>query len=614
MRVALVTMPFNSVDRPALGVSLLKARLGQMGVPCDVLYPNLAFAKLIGLDVYRAVALELPVGALAGEWVFAECLWDGEARPRDDYVEAILRGRYRLSEQAISQVLVARSLARRFLEDTVSSLAFREYDLIGFSSWCAQTLASLALARRIRDRFPSPLIAFGGPNWRAEAGRELHRVFPFVDFLCSGDADDSFPALVEALRDGDHERLAGIPGLTYRERTTDGSLGIVRTTGEPALFERLDDLPVPDFSDFFAARRSQDGVRSSLATVVLETSRGCWWAETSPCRFCGLDGEDRRFRTKSPSRIIAELRELSARWPTATLYIIDNIVSHLFLDEVLPELVAHPLPVPVYFNVRPDIDKATVRRMGAISASIQPGIESFSDHVLRLMGKGVGMLENIRLLKWCRAFGVRPHWNLLFGFPGETDADYDELLDLLPSIMFMHPPGGIGRLSLDRRSVYFARARRFGITDVVPRASYSYLYPESEVDLGAVAATFDYGYASGRQPPRRERELADAVERWERQYVQGDLRLVTQGESAVLFDSRPGAVARMTRLDPLDTLLYAACDDIRTRRWLHELILRRRALTATLDQVDDRLESFVDRRQMVRSGERFLSLALTSED
>ena len=37
--------------------------------------------------------------------------------------------------------------------------------------------------------------------------------------------------------------------------------------------------------------------------------------------------------------------------------------------------------------------------------TIQPGIESFSDRVLKLMKKGVTGLQNIQLLKWCKEIG-----------------------------------------------------------------------------------------------------------------------------------------------------------------------------------------------------------------
>lgn len=617
MRVALVSTPFNSVDRPALGVSLLKARLGQLGVHCDVHYLNLAFAQSVGLDAYRAVALGLPAGALAGEWVFAGLVENVSHPPggadSDGYLRTVLLGDYGIEGEELEPLLRAREHAPAFLEQALEAVAWEDYDVVGFSSWCAQNLASLALARRLHERVPGVFIAFGGPNWRGTAGLELHRAFPFVDLSCSGDADVSFPAAVQALEKLGPAGLDGLPGVVWRERGPKGEPGELHGDGAPQVVDALDALPLPDFSDYYEARRRHDVTKATLPTVVLETSRGCWWAEKSPCRFCGMDGDARRFRTKSPARILDDLRELAVRWPTATLYIIDDVVSPAFLSDVLPELAAHPLPVSVYLNVRPDVDRETVKLLGAVSASVQPGIESLNDHILRLMGKGVSALANIRMLKWCRTFGVRPHWNLLHGFPGETDEDYDDLLALLPKLTFLTPPDGVGHLSLDRRSAFFARPRRYGITDVRPHAPYSFLYAPGNVDLEAVALAFDYGYEPGLEPPARAGELREAVERWRRVHLGGDLRCGIGEGKLIVLDARPGATRSVAALDDLDTLLFTACDDIRTRRSLHDLAVRLRGRDAGRE-VDERLRVFVDHGQMVRIGERFLSLAPMSDE
>ena len=90
MRVALVHMPFGLVERPSLGLSLLKPALQRRGVACDVLYPDLGFVALLGLDGYRLVANGLPEHALAGEWVFGEALFGGETGPYQEYGTLLL--------------------------------------------------------------------------------------------------------------------------------------------------------------------------------------------------------------------------------------------------------------------------------------------------------------------------------------------------------------------------------------------------------------------------------------------------------------------------------------------------------------------------------------------
>ena len=55
-------------------------------------------------------------------------------------------------------------------------------------------------------------IAFGGANWEEAMGVALQREFPFVDLAFSGEADESFPAVIEARRRGG--AVHGIPGVT----------------------------------------------------------------------------------------------------------------------------------------------------------------------------------------------------------------------------------------------------------------------------------------------------------------------------------------------------------------------------------------------------------------
>ena len=49
-RVLFICMPFAGIDRPALGISLLKAALARVGIECDIEYFNLLFAEIIGLQ------------------------------------------------------------------------------------------------------------------------------------------------------------------------------------------------------------------------------------------------------------------------------------------------------------------------------------------------------------------------------------------------------------------------------------------------------------------------------------------------------------------------------------------------------------------------------------
>jgi radical SAM superfamily enzyme YgiQ (UPF0313 family) len=148
-----------------------------------------------------------------------------------------------------------------------------QYQVIGFSTNLQQNLASLALARRIKATWPDKVIVLGGANCDGEMGLELHRQFPFIDYVCRGESEIVFAALVERLLDG--APPPSLPGLIVQG---DGGQS-VPVGGNALPVSDLDSLPYPDFDDYF-----QQLDRSSLdiahcVTLVFESSRGCWYGE-----------------------------------------------------------------------------------------------------------------------------------------------------------------------------------------------------------------------------------------------------------------------------------------------------------------------------------------------
>ena len=191
-------MPFAELEQPALGLSLLQAGLARRGVVCDVSYLNLSFAEDIGLEAYTRI-VRLPFKTLAGDWIFSGALLGrDDSRRAGAYVGEILSD-WGLSATEVDLVMAARSAVPSFLQRRLEDVAWGDYDVVGFTSYCAQTAASLAVARLVKERYPGIRVVVGGPNWRGVMGRELHRRFPFVDLVVDGEADTSFPALVEWL-------------------------------------------------------------------------------------------------------------------------------------------------------------------------------------------------------------------------------------------------------------------------------------------------------------------------------------------------------------------------------------------------------------------------------
>jgi ribosomal peptide maturation radical SAM protein 1 len=614
MQVLLLSMPFGALDRPALGISLLKAALVERGLTCEVRYPNYALAELIGAEEYRWIASDLPYTAFAGDWCFTESLYGPDPAAEAGYIEEVLRGIWKLPDESIRRVLRVRALIPHFMDWCMDAIPWARYDVVGFTSTFEQNIASLSLARRVKAIHPRILTVFGGANWEGEMGLELHRCFSFVDYVCSGEADRSFPALIEDLRAG-RSRARGAPkakrlprpGIVYRDR------GESRFTGPAELLDDLDSLPVPDYSDFFDSIEQSTVGPSVVPMLLLETSRGCWWGAKSHCTFCGLNGGGMRFRSKGADRVVQELRHLVARWAVDSVEVVDNILDMNYFRDLLPRLAESESPVDLFYEVKANLTRdqvALLRRAGV--NRIQPGIESMSNRVLKLMRKGTTALRNVQLLKWCREYGISADWNLLYGFPGESLQDYEAMLDLFPAIRFLGPPSALGPVRLDRFSPYFDRSEAFGLIHVRPMRPYFYLYPFTDERVHRIAYYFDYDYAAGCDPAGASNCVIEYVERWQRQPEVGALWSSVRADgSLVLTDRRSDAAFHEMVLSGPEQAVYEYCDEVRSSRSVTHFLQREfRDPRISESNVLRTLESFVTHRLMVKDDAHFLSLAI----
>ena len=213
-RVLLVSMPFGVLDRPALGLSLLAPAVRRAGFDTSTTYFGFQLAERIGTGTYQWLSYDVPYESFAAESLFAEALY-GPDRARDRaFVDEILRDRWHLDEASIRTIDGCRATCTRFIDDVAATQRWSDFDVVGFTSTFQQNLASLALAKRVKELAPDTTVVFGGANWEGEMGEALHRTFPFVDIVCSGEADLTFPNLLGALRDG--APLSGIDGIVYR--------------------------------------------------------------------------------------------------------------------------------------------------------------------------------------------------------------------------------------------------------------------------------------------------------------------------------------------------------------------------------------------------------------
>lgn len=606
-QILLLSMPFGAMERPAIGLSLLKARLASDGIACDVRYLSFTFADLIGAEEYQWISSALPYIAFAGDWCFAEALYGPRPAADAEFIVRVLQDTWHVGEENIARVKAVRAMAGKFLDYCMGCIPWKKYAAVGFTSTFEQNLASLALAKRLKAAHPRLATVFGGANWEGEMGAELHRQFGFVDYVCSGEADESFPVLAALLLSGAAKAAALPPGIVYREG------GRSLSTGRSMLVRDMDALPAPDFSDYFREWSESGASLATVPMVLVETSRGCWWGDKSHCTFCGLNGSTLAYRSKSGACALAEMRHLSDRWQTDRIEVVDNILDMRHFSDLLPALAADGRPWEIFYEVKANLSRAQVAALRAAGVvRIQPGIESLSDHVLKLMQKGTCGLRNVQLLKWCREHSIGVDWNILYGFPGETREDYQEMLAMLPAIEFLDPPVACGPIRMDRFSPYFENPEEFGLINVRPMVPYGFLYPFPCESLMRIAYHFDFDYRPGQAPTGYADDVIHFVEAWRQKEERGLLCSVRRPDGSLLLrDTRPGATMREVELSGSEAAAYEFCDEFHPFaaivRYLRE---QSPGAEITEEGVRAFLESLEANRLMLTDGRNWLSLAV----
>jgi len=595
-------MPFGAIDRPALSLALLKAHCDRLEVSCDTRYLTFAFADRIGLGDYLWLCSdEVPYTAFVGEWLFASALYG--ARPYADagYSDEILRRTWRLDDAAIARLERVRGHVEPFLDECLRDVPWGDYSLVGFTSVFQQNLASLALAARIKREHPQITVCFGGANWEEVMGVTLQAQFPFVDLAFSGEADASFPEVLIARREG--RSVHGIRGVTAI--TANGAA----RSADAVRVREVDSLPAPDFEPYFVQQRSSVAGSAISPSLLLETSRGCWWGERSHCTFCGLNGATMAFRSKSPDKVLAEIADARRRYGVRVINMVDDILDHGYFRTVLPQLAAARLDVEFFWEIKSNLGPEQVRALrDAGVLSVQPGIESLSDHVLKLMRKGVSAFRNIELLKWCREFGVKPYWNFLYGFPGETAEDYESIVALLPAIWHLDAPTGYGPIRIDRFSPFHRQPADFGMANLRPMAPFTYLYPFASKTLQDVAYYFDFDYAEDRADDTYARPAIEMVRAWMAEGDRGGLELRTAPDDALeILDTRDRRADAPTRarLTGWKAAVFLACD-----RSQPMSALRTVAAEVPASELETFLARCVEHRLMITNGRAWLNVGI----
>lgn len=308
---------------------------------------------------------------------------------------------------------------------------------------------------------PQALVVAGG-GFLTSMPRDIMRLLPEIDIGVIGEAFVTFPEILTRVDQKDHD-WSKVLGITWRDPK-----GRVQFTPPRPLFEDLDQLPYPAWEmfplDIYFKNSSilySEEAFTSERRLDLNASYGC----SLICRFCfhlGTSGDlkyvetpegtdatftyDRNIRWHSPRYIVDQVKHLRDKFGIDFILFSDdnmmtmNAYSHwkwlpeiakLWIEEGLQprcrrEGVPHD-PAHCTGGVHwGGTSHATLIKPELLSllyesgcSQLLYGYESFSDRILKNLGKGTTSAQNERSLKLTMEAGIRPIPNEIIGFPDE---------------------------------------------------------------------------------------------------------------------------------------------------------------------------------------------------
>jgi tRNA-2-methylthio-N6-dimethylallyladenosine synthase len=271
-----------------------------------------------------------------------------------------------------------------------------------------RALGQLASLSRLKTETPTKIIGILGciPQ---ELKDELAPRLPFLDLAVGPDEYRQLPYLIE-------ERLSSAPG---------GRAHIATTLHRHELYDDI----VPHHA----------GAVTAFVTIM----RGC----DKFCSFCVVPYVRGRERSRPLPSIIAEVEQLVSKGAREVMLLGQNVdayewESRTFADcleavaaveglERVRFLTSHPQ------DIRADIFEV-MRANGKICRYLHLPVQSGSNRILALMNRGYTRERYLEIIDTARQMvpGLALSTDIIVGFPSETEAEFEETLDLVRQVRF----------------------------------------------------------------------------------------------------------------------------------------------------------------------------------
>jgi anaerobic magnesium-protoporphyrin IX monomethyl ester cyclase len=289
---------------------------------------------------------------------------------------------------------------------------------------------TVEIARTAKQMYPNLPVVLGG--WHPSLLPHQTLAAEYVDVVVVGQGEDAFLEVVQRIEAG--ENLKEVSGVGYKEQGQ-----IVFNARRP--LRPIRELPPKAYqlADFDAYERVC-GRRWAMYTSSLACPYNC--------AYCTNDGVyGRKWNALESQQAGAEMCDLASRYNLQLLWVVDDnfLVDREralgIAEEICRRGVRFDWSIQASINlvVRLSVAEWKLMRRSGLS-QVSQGADSGSPKIMHLMNKDFQSLEMIHeAARRLTEAGIRPSFNMIFGFPGERRPERRESVRLIMDVCRTYP-------------------------------------------------------------------------------------------------------------------------------------------------------------------------------
>ena len=250
-----------------------------------------------------------------------------------------------------------------------------------------------------------------------------------IDFICIGEAENSFLELVKILT----SQLSGNNNLKNFETQLQLVKGLVyiNSNGKLIVTESVDPLDLNYLPLPARYKLSQENFYYSVANVIV--NRGC----PNQCSFCSRQNLFKKTRIRSIESILDEIRDIQSLQTYSQINFYDNInINRNFFRDFCRMFIENKITIPWGCELRVDTISSEEARLlkKAGCRIVATGIESANETVLKKNFKYQDPERVKSGIKNLKKYGIAIQVYFVSGLPGETEQSFSQTIDYIKSL------------------------------------------------------------------------------------------------------------------------------------------------------------------------------------